>query len=158
RRAYPAGAVILCAGALLCGFAPSMGVIIAGRFVQGFGGGILAALAYVLVRQAFPATLWARMFALLAAVWGISVLVGPLVGGIFANYGNWRGAFFAVAVLAVLLAALAGRALPRAPAAPATAGSGIPTLRVMLICLAIGTMSAAAVAATAPAKAGLIGT
>jgi MFS family permease len=156
RRAYPIGAVILCAGALLCGFAPSMSVIIAGRFVQGFGGGILAALAYVLVRQVFPEALWARMFALLAGVWGISVLAGPLVGGIFANQGNWRGAFFAVAALAVLLAAIAHRALPRETTTSIAPAPTIPTLRVMMICFAIGAMSAAAVVSTLMTKAGLI--
>ena len=40
--------------------APAMGWIIAGRFVQGFGGGLIAGVAYVLVRSTFPEAAWAR--------------------------------------------------------------------------------------------------
>src|SRR5258708_34517924 len=90
-----------------------MGQIMAGRFVQGFGGGLLGAMAYVLVRNTFPDRLWARAFALLAGGWSMSILVGPLVGGVFARYGNWRGAFFSVAGLACILAAVPFLALPR---------------------------------------------
>src|ERR1700730_13000013 len=67
----------------------------AGRFVQGLRGGLLSALAYVLVRNVFPEDLWPRVFGLFAGVWSVSVPIGPLIGGLFAGYGNWRGAFFA---------------------------------------------------------------
>src|ERR1700682_1404899 len=57
------------------------------------GGGLLSALAYVLVRNAFPEALWPRVFGLLAGVWSVTVLIGPLIGGVFASYGHWRSAF-----------------------------------------------------------------
>src|SRR5258708_5293474 len=113
RNTFCAGALIFGAGALICALAPSMGQIVAGRFVQGFGGGLLTAMAYVLVRNTFPDTLWARAFALMAGAWSLSILVGPLVGGVFARYGDWRGAFFGVTGLACLLAAGARFALPQ---------------------------------------------
>ena len=53
RRAFCSGAMIYAGGAVLCALAPSMGFVIAGRFVQGLGGGLLSALAYVLVRNVF---------------------------------------------------------------------------------------------------------
>src|SRR5713226_5109481 len=53
RRAFCGGAAIYAAGAVWCALAPSMGVVIAGRFVQGLGGGLISALAYVLVRNVF---------------------------------------------------------------------------------------------------------
>src|SRR6266446_8611868 len=62
RRAFSGGAVIYAAGAVLCACAPSIGLVIAGRFVQGLGGGLLSALAYVLVRNAFPEPIWPRVF------------------------------------------------------------------------------------------------
>ena len=153
RTVFCTGALIFGAGALTCALAPSMGHMVAGRFVQGFGGGLLVAMAYVLVRNTFPETLWARGFALLSAAWSMSILVGPLIGGAFARYGNWRGAFFAVTALAVVLALVAWRALP----ASATSGQGarVPGLRVALICAAIAAMSLMAIAPQAPAKAGL---
>ena len=103
---FCAGALIFGAGALTCALAPSMAQIVAGRFVQGFGGGLLTAMAYVLVRNTFPDTLWARALALLSGGWSLSILVGPLIGGVFARYGDWRGAFFAVAAIACVLAGL----------------------------------------------------
>jgi len=153
RAVFCAGALIFGAGALVCAMAPSMGQIVAGRFVQGFGGGLLTAMAYVLVRNTFPDKLWARAFALLAGGWSLSILVGPMVGGAFARYGDWRGAFFAVAALACVLAAVAFRALPRTLGGGA--GRRVPGLRVALICLAIAAMSLTAVASHPVAKVGL---
>ena len=153
-RAFAAGALIFCAGSLLCAFAPAMRHVILGRVVQGFGGGLLSAVAYILVRGTFPESLWPRVFALLASVWSISVLVGPLLGGVFATYGSWRGAFFAVAGLAGLLGLVGLRALPT----PGISGARprVPGGRVALIGLAIVAMSLAAIAEVPVAKAGLI--
>jgi MFS family permease len=153
RTVFCTGAVIFGAGALTCALAPSMGEVVAGRFVQGFGGGLLTAMAYVLVRSTFPESLWARGFALLSGAWSVSVLIGPLVGGLFARYGDWRGAFFAVTAIAAILAVVAWRALPRSAAS--SEGARVPGLRVALICTAIAAMSLMAVAPGAPAKAGL---
>src|SRR5882724_5823619 len=50
RTTFCAGAIVFAAGASLCSLATAMGWVIAGRFVQGFGGGLLTAVAYVLVR------------------------------------------------------------------------------------------------------------
>src|SRR5262245_40261769 len=154
-RAFATGALIFCAGTLLCAFAPAMGLVIAGRFGQGAGGGLLSAAAYVVVRARFPEPLWPRVFALLAGVWSISVLVGPLVGGVFATYGSWRGAFFAVAAIAGLLAGVALRALP-AVRVSRDLRPRVPAGRVGLISLAIAAMSLAAIAATPAGKGGLI--
>jgi MFS family permease len=150
RTVYCVGALVFGLGALTCALAPSMEQVVAGRFVQGFGGGLLTAIAYVLVRSTFPERLWARGFSLLSGAWSMSILVGPLVGGLFARYGNWRGAFFAVTAMAVVLVVVALRALPRT--ATSSAGARVPALRVVLICAAIAAMSAMAVTPGAAAK------
>lgn len=153
RTVFSAGAVIFGLGALTCALAPSMALIVAGRFVQGFGGGLLTAMAYVLVRSTFPQVLWARGFALLSGAWSLSILVGPLVGGLFARYGHWRGAFFAVTGIAALLSLVALRALPRS--ASSGEGARVPVLRIALICGGIAALSAMAVVPGA-AKAALL--
>jgi MFS family permease len=142
RRAFSGGAVIYAAGAVLCGSAPWMGFVIAGRFVQGLGGGLLSALAYVLVRNSFPERLWPRVFGLLAGVWSITVLIGPLVGGVFASYGHWRGAFFTVASIGCLLSAGARFTLPADRRSDEAPGRTFPAGRVALICGAIAFLSA----------------
>lgn len=155
RTAFCAGAVVFGIGALICAVAPSMGVVVAGRFVQGFGGGVLSAMAYVLVGKSFPEPMWPRVAALLSGAWSMSVLVGPMVGGAFATWGNWRGSFYAVTVLAALLAVVAARSLPRARADKAGSVRVVPFGRVALICLAIAVMSAASVVALPLTKLGL---
>jgi MFS family permease len=156
RNAYCAGALIFAVGALLCGHAASMGHFIAGRFVQGFGGGLLAAVAYILVRITFPEPAWPRVLALISGAWSVSILVGPLAGGVFARHGEWRSVFIGVTALALLLAAAAVRTLPRARGERAAALPRVPGARVALICLAIIALSSAAVMDAPAAKAGLI--
>jgi MFS family permease len=155
RRSFRTAAIVFALGSVLCGAAPTMAVLVGGCLVQGLGGGVLSALAYVMVRSLYPAALWPRAFAFLSGVWGVSVLIGPLVGGYFAGLGLWRGAFFVMAALAAALAGLA-RALPP-PAAAAATAVAMPVGRLSLVALGIGSMSMAAVATTPAARAVLIG-
>ena len=156
RRVFPGGAVIYAAGAALCACAPSIGYVIAGRFVQGLGGGLLSALAYVIVRNAFPEPLWPKVLGLLAGVWSITVLIGPLIGGVFASYGHWRGAFVMVAGIGCLLSAGALFTLPPDKRSDEAVSRTFPADRVALICGAIALLSAASVAAGLEIKAVLI--
>lgn len=152
RNTYCAGAAVFSAGAVLISLAPAMGWIIAGRFVQGFGGGLIAGVAYVLVRSTFPEAAWARAISLLSGMWSVAILVGPLVGGVFARYGQWRGAFVAVAAIAVVLALGAFRWLPSTRPVTKTRPR-FPGVRVALICAAIASASSAAVTSLPLAKA-----
>src|SRR6202049_4527995 len=139
RRSFAAGAV-------LCAVSPSIGFVIAGRFVQGLGGGLISALAYVLVRNTFPEVLWPRVFGLLAGVWSVTVLIGPLIGGVFASYGHWRSAFVTVAGIGCLLGAGALFTLPADRRSDQAVSRTFPAGRVALICGAIAFLSAASVA------------
>jgi MFS family permease len=143
RKTYCGGVITFGIGALLCSGASAMGWIVAGRFVQGFGGGLEAATAYVVIRATFPEQLWARTIALMSGSWSVSVLLGPLVGGTFAHFGNWRGAFVAIAGVAGALTIGAFFALPAA-SGPRASGASAPTGRVALICAAIAGMSGGA--------------
>jgi MFS family permease len=146
RRAFSGGAVIYAAGAVLCACAPSIGFVIGGRFVQGLGGGLLSALAYVLVRNAFPEPIWPKVFGLLSGVWSVTVLIGPLIGGVFASYGHWRGAFVMVAGIGCLLGAGALFTLPTDRPSDQAVSRTFPAGRIALICGAIAVLSAASVA------------
>jgi len=156
RLAFSGGAVIYAAGAALCACAPSIGFVIAGRCVQGLGGGLLSALAYVLVRNVFPEPLWPKAFSLLAGVWSITVLIGPLIGGVFASYGHWRGAFVTVAGIGCVLGAGALFTLPVDRRSDQAVSRTFPAGRIALICGAIALLSAASVATGPAIKAMLI--
>jgi predicted MFS family arabinose efflux permease len=62
--------------------------------VQGLGGGLLAALSYALIQLVFAPRLWPRAVALVSGMWGVATLCGPAVGGLFAQSGHWRWAFW----------------------------------------------------------------
>ena len=156
RTTYCAGVAIFGAGALLCSLAPTMGWVVGGRLLQGFGGGLEAAIAYVVVRRTLPERVWPRAIALLSGIWSVSVLVGPLVGGIFARSGDWRGAFIAVAAIAALLTAGAFVVLRSAVPEHKGPAPQVPAARVALICVAIAGTSAASSIDLPAAKAGAI--
>jgi MFS family permease len=111
RPAYRIAILIFFAGALVCTVAPSMPVMLAGRTIQGFGGGFMSALTYAVIRQAYPQPLWPRAFAITNAMWGVATVAGPTVGGIFSNLGVWRLAFGTVLPIALVLLVLFERSL-----------------------------------------------
>ncbi|MBV2142456.1 MFS transporter [Falsochrobactrum sp. TDYN1] len=118
RHAYLAAAAIFATGTLACGFAPSMPAMLAGRVVQGLGGGMMLALSYAMIRIVFDETLWPRAIALVSGMWGVATLVGPAVGGIFAELGVWRAAFWSLVPVIGIFAMMAMTILPlQAPGA-----------------------------------------
>lgn len=114
RTAYIAAATCFACGATICALAPSMNVMLLGRLVQGMGGGLLLALPYAFIRRVFAEHLWARAMALFSSMWGVATLLGPLVGGVFAELSMWRGAFWALVPAAFLLSVAAALVLPTA--------------------------------------------
>jgi MFS family permease len=91
RGAYLAALVVFALGSAACAFATSMPWMLAGRSVQGLGGGTLGALSYALIRLAFAPALWPRAVALISGMWGVATLCGPAMGGLFAGRGIGAG-------------------------------------------------------------------
>lgn len=104
RSSYLVALAVFGAGSVVCAVAPEMEILLGGRALQGAGGGLLAGLGYALINIVLPSALWTRASALVSGMWGIGTLVGPAVGGLFAQLGVWRWAF---AVVVVLTAAMA---------------------------------------------------
>lgn len=69
RVAYLVALTVFGAGSLGCALAPSMQLLLAGRLVQGFAGGLLAGLGYAVINTALPNTLWTKASALVSAMW-----------------------------------------------------------------------------------------
>ena len=113
RAAYAIAATIFVIGTLMCAAAPTMPIMLVGRFVQGLGGGFMVALAYAMIRIVFDEALWPRAMALVSGMWGIATLIGPAAGGVFAELGVWRAAFWSLAPVALLFAVLAASVLPK---------------------------------------------
>jgi len=89
-----------------------MEILLIGRTLQGAAGGLLAGWGYALINAALPRSLWTRASALVSAMWGVATVAGPTAGGLFAQFGLWRWAFGAMAVLTAVMAVLVPLVLP----------------------------------------------
>ncbi len=118
RSSFLWGLAVFGIASIVCALAPNMEVLIAGRALQGVAGGLLAGLGYALINTALPRSLWTRGSALVSAMWGVATLVGPAIGGLFAQFGLWRWAFGAMAILTALMALLVPMALTNRDVAP----------------------------------------
>lgn len=124
------GVAAFALGLLLAGLAPTMALLVAGRLVQGFGGGLMSVALYVMVARAYPAALHPRIFAAFAAAWVVPVIVGPALAAFIVETVGWRWVFLGAVLLALpaalfVQAGLRGRALQDTPA-PAAAPSRLP--------------------------------
>ena len=127
RSSYLTGLAVFGVASLVCAAAPSIEILIAGRALQGVAGGLLAGLGYAVINAALPRWLWTRGMALVSAMWGVATVVGPATGGFFAQFGLWRWAFVAMAMLTALMAMLVPVALA---AGRVEASADLPAMKV----------------------------
>lgn len=149
--AYLAGFGVFVAGSLVCAVSPVMPVLLVGRGVQGLGAGLLSGLGFAVVRAALPRRLWTRGNALISAMYGVGNVVGPALGGLFAQLGSWRLAFVVMAVLAAGCCAIVPRALPGDERGGARVP--VPVGSLVLLMAATAAVSVAGVLPTAGAMA-----
>ncbi|RSD21455.1 MDR family MFS transporter [Amycolatopsis eburnea] len=81
-------------GSVLCGAAWSMPVLIAARAVQGIGAGAIQPMSMTIIGDLYTVEERARVQGYVASVWGVASVVGPTLGGVFAEYLDWRWIFF----------------------------------------------------------------
>jgi DHA1 family bicyclomycin/chloramphenicol resistance-like MFS transporter len=103
RRPVIAGVAGYTAASVACAFAPSIGVLIALRFAQGFVGGFGIVIARAIVRDLYEGVIAARMFAALMIVTGVAPVLAPLIGGQVLTFTSWRGVFVVLGGIGVPL-------------------------------------------------------
>ena len=156
RRTMMVSTLIYTLGCILCAAAPTMPALLAGRTVQGLGGGALVALVFIAQDRFFPNRLVPRIVACLSLVWTASALSGPLIGGAFATAGLWRLAFWSFALQGLVLAALVHPLLARAGPDSALQTRRIPLARLGLVGGAILAISLAGAVGSATAAGALV--
>ncbi|MDH6195220.1 MFS family permease [Mycobacterium frederiksbergense] len=144
RLAYLLGLTVFSAGSLGCALAPSMEILLIGRTVQGFAGGLLAGLGYAVINIALPNTLWTKASALVSVMWGVGTVIGPAAGGLFAQFGHWRWAFSILVVLTAGMAALVPVALP-GRSGESSPAPGVPIWSLVLLGAAAMSVSVAGI-------------
>lgn len=110
RRVFQIGLALFTAGSVLCSLAPTIGALVAFRAVQGLGASMLNPVALSIIANAFPAPKdRARAVGVWGAVAGVSLALGPLLGGALTQTVGWRAIFWInlpIGVGAVILAAM----------------------------------------------------
>src|SRR5579862_213017 len=94
RRVFVAGLTVFTIGSALCGLAPSVALLIAGRVIQGFGAAALLPASLSLLLGAFPVERRSQVVALWGGVGALAVATGPSLGAALITVGGWRSAFF----------------------------------------------------------------
>ncbi|WP_396913573.1 MFS transporter, partial [Mycolicibacterium sp.] len=110
RRTFQLGLTIFAVASLLCSLAPNIETLIAARFLQAIGGSMLNPVAMSIITQVFTGRVErARAIGVWGGVVGISMALGPIVGGALIEYVDWRAVFWInlpICALAVLLTAV----------------------------------------------------
>ncbi|SMH53077.1 MFS transporter [Mesorhizobium australicum] len=151
-------------GALICALAPTMPILLAGRLIEGLGGGGLVSLAYVSVERLFARAIWPQLFGIMSAIWGVAAFSGPLLGALISTAFGWRWAFGTFAIAGVAMAAVSYAVL-RMPEARRVTGDEPPpfpvpalaTLACAVILIAFAGVTASGYASLALLVAGLFG-
>ena len=141
RRVFFAGLAVFCLGSLLCGVAPSVDLLIAGRVVQGLGAAALLPSSLALLLGAYPDSQRSHVVALWGGIGALAVATGPSLGALLITGFGWRSAFF-VNLPVGLVAWLVGRRVLATTTASTTRSSpdylGVALLAGALAALVLG--------------------
>jgi MFS family permease len=117
---FVAGVVLFGCGLAVAGLAPSMGVLVAGRVMQGIGAGAVPSVAYATIGRSLPEELRARMMAVLSTAWVVPGLAGPAISAEVARLFGWRWVFLGLLPVVAVAGSIAVPALIRLGPPPAS--------------------------------------
>lgn len=109
------GVGIFVAGSLISAVAPSMAVLIAGRALQGLGGGGLMALVQTIIGDVAPPRERGKYMVYIAGIWATASIAGPVLGGVLAEYVHWSAIFWLNLPLGAMAVGLSLKPLSRLP-------------------------------------------
>ena len=109
------GLLLFAAGLCVGGLAPTMGVLVVARVLQGMGAGAIPAIAYASVGRSYPPGMRPRVFAVFSTAWVVPGLIGPASSSAIEHALSWRAVFLALLPFVVLAGVITIPALTRTP-------------------------------------------
>ncbi|HHA5573692.1 TPA: multidrug efflux MFS transporter SdrM [Staphylococcus aureus] len=101
-----AGLLLFSIGSFMCGLSTNFTILIISRVIQGFGSGVLMSLSQIVPKLAFEIPLRYKIMGIVGSVWGISSIIGPLLGGGILEFATWHWLFYInipIAIIAIIL-------------------------------------------------------
>lgn len=111
KRLFMPGLAVFGFGSVLCGLAPSVGILIAARIVQAVGGAIISPTALAVVLPEFPPQRRSTAIGFLGATGGLGAVLGPALGSIIIDLWSWRGIFLINVPICLFVLAVSPRLL-----------------------------------------------
>jgi EmrB/QacA subfamily drug resistance transporter len=145
RRTFQVGLAIFTVGSLLCSLAPGLGWLVAFRMVQAVGGSMLNPVAMSIITNVFTDRKErARAIGIWGGVFGLSMALGPIAGGLLVDTVGWRGIFWVNVPIGIAAIVLTALFVPesRAPRARKLDPVGQLLIIVMLASLVYGLIEA----------------
>ncbi len=130
RRLLIASIVVMTAASVVCAVTPSIGVMMAARFVQGFAGGWAMVIGRAVIIDLARGARLVRVLNVVAAVGGVAPIVGPLLGAVILQLSHWRVSFWAVAAMGVAMTVAVLVAVPESLPAERRHGGGLRAFAV----------------------------
>ncbi len=112
KAIFQVSVVFFLAGSVLCGLSGSMTMLVASRALQGLGGGAIMVTSMAVIGEVIPLRERGRYQGALGAVFGVTTVVGPLLGGFFTDHLTWRWAFWINVPVAVVVLIVSVVAIP----------------------------------------------
>lgn len=112
KRVFEVAILFFLAGSVLCGVSTSMSMLVASRTLQGIGGGAIMVTAMAVIGEVIPLRERGRCQGALGAVFGVTTVIGPLLGGYFTDHLSWRWAFWVNVPVAFVVLAVAATTIP----------------------------------------------
>jgi EmrB/QacA subfamily drug resistance transporter len=112
KTIFQVAVLLFLVGSVLCGLAHSMEMLVASRALQGLGGGAITVTAVAVIGEVIPLRERGRYQGALGAVFGVTTVIGPLLGGLFTDHLTWRWAFWINVPVALVVIAIAAVAMP----------------------------------------------
>ena len=141
RLLYQIGIGIFLLGTLLSGLSNSMAELIIFRAIQGLGAGALVPLGMTIIGDIFTLEERARMQAFFSGVWGLSSVIGPVIGGFITDQLSWRWVFFINLPIGIAASIIIGFALKEPKGKPKPSidylGAGLLTVAISMLMLAL---------------------
>lgn len=138
RRLLLAGIALFTVASVLCGIAPSLGLLVAARAAQGLGAATMMALTMAFVGETVPKEKTGRAMGLLGTMSAVGTALGPTLGGALIAMLGWRAIFLINAPLGLLALVLAHRFLPLDKQMPHTSAVGFDPVGTLLLALTLG--------------------